>query len=342
MKPDEHLQQDLAGETGAVERGKAAPALSPEDVGRDSRRPKRNDILLHVAAISICLTAAALLVAASLWRTSRPRPPRPPGSLQRRHVDYFGRSFVKGWPGIESASRAEVGEAIAAAKDPLRAACGGGGFSEGECWTIDDELALQRFLDAMREKADSPWERFPGDVHRPLDAHALWRAAKEARRLFLDDGGKLRFHDNLLLAWAMKESAWNACASAYGSTRGKSTAVGLLMITRTTYDRFAQKGLLGKKLVARCDTRWDERLLSDPVLNMTAALFILQNGPGGTLKEKLGYYYNPGNPAAGKRYAEKVLAGKAFLDRAVSGKKIPGMSPALMRKLALAVDKAVR
>jgi len=138
MRPDEHLQQDLAGETGAVERGKAAPLLSPQDVGWDSRRPKRNDILLHVAAISICLIAAALLVAASLWRASPAWPPqalRPPGSLQRRQVDYFGYRFVKGWPGIASASRAEVGEAIAAAKDPLRAASGGGGFSEGKSST---------------------------------------------------------------------------------------------------------------------------------------------------------------------------------------------------------------
>jgi len=342
MSRDDNLQQDPTDDARAAARGKAAPILSRENSRRDSRGRNRNDLLLHVAAIGTCLIAAALLVAASLWRASPSESPRPPGSLQRRQVDYFGHRFVKGWPGIESASRAEVGVAVAAAKERLRAASREGTFSDGERWTIRDELALQRFLDAEREKADSPWRRFPGDVRRPLDARAAWRAAKEARRLFREDGGKLRCDENLLLAWAMKESAWNPCASAYAGTRGKSTAVGFLMITRTTYNRFARNGLLGKKLVARCGARWDEHRLSDPVLNMTAALFILQNGPGKTLEEKLSRYHNPGNPAAGRRYAEKVLAGRAFLDRAVRGKDIANMSPDLRRKLALAVDRAVR
>lgn len=295
---------------------------------------KRNNLLLHVTTIALCVAAAALLALASRRRPAPGRKLQLPGSLQRRQVDYFGAQLLAGWAGIEGVSRTDVARVVAAAKKHLLSVSPQGGFSANETWTRADELALQRMLDAGRQLGDSFCAQFPGDVHSPLGASEAWTAVKEARRRFKQEGGTLQLEGNMLLAWAMKESSWNACGSPYAATRGKSTAVGLLMITRTTYDEFARKGLLGKDLAAR----WDEAALSDPVTNLTAAQFILQNGPGKTLREKLACYYDPGDPAAGRRYADKVLAGKAYLDRALRKQEMTKMSARARRRLMATLD----
>jgi hypothetical protein len=257
-------------------------------------------------------------------------------------VDYFGKRTIPDWPGISAASRSDVSKAIAGAKEKLRRGYLKEDFTQGDLWTVRDERSLHRVLISARKESDSPWRDFPGDTYRKMDLVQVFEAVGRARKEYRELGGRLKLSNNLLLAWAMRESAWNPCASAYGNTEGRSTAVGMLMITRSTYNLYARQALFPKKFIRKYGAKWSEAVLTGPVANMVVAQFILDGATKRGLREKLSAYYNPGNKAAGGRYADKVLAGKRYLDKMLKGKRVDKTSRKQRTRILLELDRHVR
>jgi hypothetical protein len=278
----------------------------------------------------------------------------PFGLLQRRQVDYLGKAYVDGWPGIGPASRAQVQQAIRNAKDRLRQKYPKAGFTAGGRWTLQDDRAMQKVLNAARKGGGKDWAGFPGDTYRCLDCKDVAKTIKDALKEFNDLGGKLGLDENLLLAWMMKESTWNTAASAYGSSAARSTATGLLQITKTTYNDYASRGLFSDDYLKKYGdpikndegeitgyrVSWDEDQLTQGTANAVAGQFILQGKPGRTVADKLGNYY--GSSAAKNRaYANSILAGKRYLDQALKGKSLDKLSDRECQALINALDRIV-
>jgi hypothetical protein len=223
-------------------------------------------------------------------------------------VAFLAARYAAPWPGIDAATPADLVPAVLDVKEGTREEFPKSGFTTHAAWTHADAVALQRALDAARRNPDAIWNDFPGDVWKPLEAVALRDAVRLAIENYRNLGGAMAPPENLVLAWAMKESGWNPHASAYGWTCGRSTAAGLLAVTRRTHDACLAQGLLPFR------EAWSEARLTDPILNLTTAFFILEHAPGRGLAGKLSAYHDPGNPGDGDRYAHQVLTGAAYLD----------------------------
>ena len=279
----------------------------------------------------------------------------PFGLLQRRQVDYFGKTYVDRWPGIGPATRAQVQQAIRNAKSRLRQKYPKAGFTSGGRWTLQDDRAMQKVLDAARKGKNKDWAGFPGDTYRCLDCKEVAKTIKDALKEFSDLGGKLGLDENLLLAWMMKESTWNEAASAYGSSAARSTATGLLQITKTTYNDYARRGLLSKAYLKKYGepiknakgeiigyrVSWNEDQLTQGATNAVTGQFILQGKPGRSIADKLGNYYGSRSAAKNRAYADSIMKGKGYLDKALKGKNLNQLSDNECQKLINALDKIV-
>jgi hypothetical protein len=276
----------------------------------------------------------------------------PYGLLQRRQVSWIAQNYLgyKVWS-IDTATRLDVKAKVIEAKNNLSKDFPTAGFTKGDTWTIADDQALQKVLDALRTDDKSPWKSFPGETYKCMDCKQVVKAVKDALKHFQDLGGTMNLDVNMLIAWAMKESDWNPYASAYGSTASVatarkpiSTAIGILQLTRETYEGYANQGLLGKAYTKQYGATWDEAVLSNPTASMAASLFILQNGPGTTLAQKLSKYRDPSNPMVGDPYARSVFSGKTFLDEFLkkTGKSMDQLSDDECRQLIQGLKKSVR
>jgi Transglycosylase SLT domain len=308
---------------------------------------KQKSFFSHVhrtanAVFVLALIGLASIVGILIVRSlpDAPQKPRIPksgggihGTLQRRQVEFLAKRYCSGWVGVEKATRPDIREAIRQSKGRLYANHADAGFSTKQGWTQNDSIALQRLIAAGRRDSDSPWRTFPGNVWEPLSFNSMLGNIRTAKHQYMSMGGKMSLTENLVLAWAMKESAWNPHASAYGWSWGRSTAAGLLAITRSTYNLYARKGLFPKPFTRRYSGLWTEANMTDPVANMTAAFFILEHSPGSTLSKKLSNYYNPSDPKTGGRYAAKILAGVSFLESYRRGKQVNRISSKANAKL---------
>jgi len=158
----------------------------------------------------------------------------PTGLLQRRQVDWWARNNVPGWGGIDKANRDQVRDAVRKMKDGLRKQFDDCGFSEGDDWTDADDCALEQ---CRKNNADSPaFKDFPGNTCTPQGCKEALKAVADGVKKYKEQGANRDdFSEALVLAWAFKESSWNSSASPYGSTAGRSSAVGMCQITRSTY-----------------------------------------------------------------------------------------------------------
>ncbi|AQT68255.1 hypothetical protein STSP2_01411 [Anaerohalosphaera lusitana] len=117
-----------------------------------------------------------------------------------------------------------------------------------------------------------------------------------------------------------------------------STAVGLLQITRSTYNDYYDRGIFPQNDLWKTNFGevWDESNLVNPARNMVAGLFVLQGKPGTTLQEKLGNYYGKGNNS-NRAYSGKILKGARFVKDFLERKDLRHLSPqecsTLMREL---------
>jgi len=279
----------------------------------------------------------------------------PYGLLQRQQVNFLGFLYnVPGWRGVGPASPEKIKDAIARIKDELRQQFPEAGFTPGGNWNPKDDKAMQKMLNSMRglpalllrDGPDRvPWILFPGrDTSRCLDCKEINQAIKDALDEFKQlDGGKLDVDQNFLLAWTMKESNWDEAASAYASSavrpKNISTAIGLLQITKSTYEDYARRRPKSG-LFKKYGTEWDENALSTAKNNIVASLFLLQDKPGSSTTDKLKNYYGK-NQADNADYVRKILAGKEYLDRILKGKSIDQLSDADCKKLGDELDKIV-
>ncbi len=244
----------------------------------------------------------------------------PSGLLQRRQVEWLVKSYLgqKGW-NIDTAPRLDVRDKVLALKQELIKNFPKGGFDKKDPrWNEDDDIALQDAVDKQRAEKKGPLAGFPGDTFKPMTAMEAHEAVQKAIQVYKAQGGTLAVDETLLLAWAMKESSWNVAASAYGASASEasrdslvSTAVGAMQTTRDAYVLYAHPPKLGPVFSTR---QWSEEMLSDPVASMVVALFMLQNGPGKTIEEKLGGYRGSHDKTANQAYSNRVMLGKSWIE----------------------------
>ncbi len=271
------------------------------------------------------LVALALLAPCSL-QPAAARPALPP-LLLRHQVDWFGERLLDAWPGIgdRSIGVAQVGDLVARIKDAVGQARGRPLSGPADRWSIRNDIELQELLD-RRPRA---LRGFPGKVWAPLELPALRDAIEAALTRYAQLTGDRPdgVTPTLLVAWIMKESSANPYASPYASSSARSTATGLLQITRTTYDDLVRRGRFPAQAIqaGHLPARWDEPALCDPVTNLLAALFVLREKRRGgkSVEEGLRRYYGSGEAAAEARYARGVLAGEAYLRQELGGTEVP-------------------
>jgi len=272
------------------------------------------------------LPLVLVLAAASPAAAGPPRSPR----LMRHQVDWFGARLEEDWPGIgdRSIGTAEVGALVARIKEELGKARGRP-LSGGDRWSVRNDVELQEMLDSGRQRG---LREFPGPVWRPLPLDDLRDAIEAAFARYAalsgaDPRDELGVTPTLMVAWTIKESDRNPYASPYASTSARSTATGLLQITRTTYDDLVRRRRFPGAALAQglLPEAWDEVALSDPVTNLLAALFVLKEKARGRedVEAALGRYYGSTDPAANARYAGGVLRGDAYLREQLGGAELP-------------------
>lgn len=255
---------------------------------------------------------------------------RPPPLLLRHQVDWFGSRLDEGWPGIgdRTIGVAQVGALVGRIKEHLGQLRGRPLHGKPGRWSIRNDVELQEMLDRGRHRE---LRDFPGPVWKPLGLAELREPIEAALKAYARLTGRDP-HDEgvtptLLVAWTIKESDRNPYASPYASTSARSTATGLLQITRTTYDDLARRGRLPARALedGTLPRRWDERALTDPAANLLAALLVLREKArrGGELADALARYYGSADKAACARYARGVLAGDAYLREQLGGSDLP-------------------
>lgn len=233
----------------------------------------------------------------------------PTGLLQRRQVEWWAKNNMPGWGGIDKASQAQVKAAIQAMKASLSKQFGDCGFSKGADWTDADDCALEQCR--KNNAGNAAFKDFPGNTCTPMGCKEALNAVRDAIKKYKDQGGNRDdFSEALALALAFRESSWNSSASAYGNTAAKSTAVGMCAITRGAYGNY-------KDRLKGIGPSWDESILSDPTMNLAAAMLILQGDQvvrGKSLRDLLRYYHDGSlDKAAGVSYADAILKAADFL-----------------------------
>jgi Transglycosylase SLT domain len=273
-------------------------------------------------ALRVSLLALALLVCAGAHT--------PAEALMRHQVDWFGERLEDDWPGIgdRSIGVAQVGALVGRIKQTLGQARGRPLQGGAGSWSIRNDIELQEMLDRGRYDV---LDGFPGQVWRPIGLEDMREAMQEALRRYAritgDDPADLGVTHTLLVAWSIKESSLNPFASPYASTSARSTATGLLQITRTTYDDLVRRRRIPQAAIeaGALPASWDEPALSDPTTNLLAAVFVLREKAqrGGGLPAALGRYYGSNDAAANARYAQGVQAGEAYLREQLGAEEIP-------------------
>ncbi len=138
--------------------------------------------------------------------------------------------------------------------------------------------------------------------------------------------------DETLLAWIAQESSWRPEASAYGNTGARSTAVGLLQVLKSTYE--SPDMAAGRP--SQLPKTWDEKALTDPVLNVAAGLHILQvkreqekmRGGAPTVGAGLKGFRGDTQAANNEAYLASILAGEAAIKTYVAAQKGAPNKPA--------------
>lgn len=300
----------------------ARPSRTIPAMSVPSRRTRRR----VSGAVAAALAAGFLLAAEPAGGSPPPGRLPPVVALQRRQLDWLAARCWREWPGIEGASRTQVGEAIRRIKERLRAM--GAAFSPGDGWRIADDAALQRLLDDRRNHRDAEWAGFPGEAYRPIATVAeMVEVIRRATAIATCPG----LTEPTVISWVMYESGWSPHASPYASTTGRSTAMGLGQVTRTTYG--SPEMVRGRP--AALPAEWSEEALSDPVIGLASAIHVLSVKRGSTLRDRLAAYHGSGDPAVDGEYADDILAGSAAIDAYLGevGVPIDHLTPVQQRRL---------
>lgn len=273
----------------------------------------------------------------------------PMGLLQRRQVDFLAGKFSRNWPGVGPAPGHRVRQGIHDAKTALRSMYPNAGWDKSKNWKDwRDDIALQSVLDSLIESGEYPnsdLKGFPGQVHKPCGCKRLMQMVQTAKERYRQLGGNVNIDDFTMLAWIAKESEGDPFASAYGNTGSKSSAVGLLQITKDAFNRHALAGSFPDKFLNRFPGKvWDERYLSSGSTNVVTGLFVLEHGTRASgLHRKLEVYKEGPQRGAsgGPQYANNIIQGGQWLKNQLHGKDIDNLSDQecnnLLQQLAVKV-----
>lgn len=171
---------------------------------------------------------------------------------------------------------------------------------------------------------------FPGKAYdKCWDCKKIKKYIDNARKIYNNQN----LSDEFILSWVMKESSWVTTASAYGWSKGKSSATGLTMITRSTWNLPGVQSNIPTGL----SKSW-EQITTDPTTSIAAGVYVLDKHRGRTIDQKLADYKGKGGAA----YVQKIRKGEKILQKLLKGQSIDKLSPTKCEKLLKILDRALR
>jgi RHS repeat-associated protein len=215
-----------------------------------------------------------------------------------------------------------------------------GWTDKGKLDQYRDDIALQKMIEVFKQVRGKQVIEEIGDVYAPV--HDPKQAEEYLAAAMKQYGHAVPgMTQNLLFAWAMKESHFNPAASAYGWSIFKSwtssSAQGTIQITKGTCNSPEIQRALP---VAYRKMGWHDAT-ADPIRGLVTGLAVLRaKMTGNSLREGLAKYKGAGGTA----YADRVLKGQRavseYLDR-VKKKTIGELTDEEFRELRTVVGTIV-